>query len=156
MAWNRGGKPAEKNFVWYGDQLLKYCADAGFYGCVRAAYFLRAYIRNMIGIPGFGVPSEKGDPPHLQSGKLKKSIKVLVSNQMDEAIVYSDQEYWFYLEYGTKNADGSERMAKRPFWRRSIDETQLTIQHVTKSAILEYMSGHIKSFDPHEDPFPEA
>lgn len=143
---------AQHVIIWDGDKVAARAKKAAFYGALKAAYFLRAYIRNMIGVAGYGISSEPGTPPHLQTGELRDSIKVLSANMLDEVIVYTDNEYWSYLEYGTD--DG--RVAARPFWRRSISETRLALGKLAQVEMLRYMqtgarSGGSETFGQHFD-----
>ena len=55
-------------------------------------------------------PSAPGDPPGVDTGALRASMKAEKGDQDMTAIVYAGVEYAPYLEFGT------ERMAARPFF----------------------------------------
>ena len=129
------GEEAVKVFNAHSKSLIGFTKKAAFAGTVAAAEYVADYIRNMIGVQGTRDDrSLPGEPPKRQSGELQNSIRVLRDNREQLAVVYSDSEHWWYLEYGTK------KMKPRPFWRRSIAETKVDLHRVVMEGILEYLA----------------
>lgn len=60
------------------------------------------------------VPSAPGQPPHVDSGNLKDSIRFDMTGQL-EGEVAAAAEYAAYLEFGTAH------MAARPFMTPAVD-----------------------------------
>ena len=78
-----------------------------------AAEAIRAtMIRNISTPTRTAGPSAPGEPPHVDTGTLRKSIFSEVHG--DEIIVGSTAKHSVYLEVGTS------RMAARPFMKKSL------------------------------------
>jgi hypothetical protein len=73
---------------------------------VRAAAFEgERYVKQSFGTS----PSLPGEPPGVDTGKLRAGINVQSRGSFSQAITTGDTEYAIHLEYGT------HRMAARPF-----------------------------------------
>ncbi len=84
-------------------------------------------LRHLIGQPGtvlrtYGLVSKPGDPPAKQTGALQRSV----SKEQDVLnLEYGyEEKYGYWLEHGTTNADGSQRMAPRPALERAFRENE--------------------------------
>lgn len=71
-------------------------------------------LKERVSVPGHGVPSDPFTPPHLQTGKLRASIRHEVDRANLRVHVIVDHPAAAYLEYGTRT------MAPRPFLRSSL------------------------------------
>lgn len=72
-------------------------------------------------------PSKPGEPPHVQTGRLRASISHEVTGVT--ARVGTNLEYGRYLELGTR------KMAARPWLRRSLTEAWTQLQRILSTPI---------------------
>lgn len=68
-------------------------------------------------------PSAAGDPPHVQTGNLRSSIRTEVLTPI-QVVVGPTVYYGKYLEYGTRH------MAKRPFMRPALLDSMALIPNL--------------------------
>jgi len=69
-------------------------------------------------------PSKPGEPPHKQTGHLRRSITHEVDRVNLFARIGTNVEYGRYLELGTK------RMAPRPWLRRALNEMTSKVKSI--------------------------
>lgn len=75
------------------------------------------------------IASSKGNPPAVDYGDLRSSINTELSRL--SALVWTDKEYAFWLEFGTKN------IAARPAFTVAFEEYREEILSEIKKAIKE-------------------
>ena len=89
-------------------------------GIEKAALFLVREVKRSLKVPGprkgnrGAKPSKPGEPPHLRTGALSRSIDYVTGRL--SAKVGSGLDYGLYLEVGTKRG-----LRKRPYLRPAID-----------------------------------
>jgi HK97 gp10 family phage protein len=72
-------------------------------------------------------PSKPGEPPHVQTGRLRQSIQpspARVTGTVIEGEVSTNVEYAPGLEYGTR------KMAARPFMRPALAENEKRLKSI--------------------------
>ena len=98
---------------WNNQAVNRALGNGAAVGIAAAADYVAAYLSALIAVPGNGVPSSPGSPPHKQTGNLLASITVRVDRATATAAVWPAADYGVYLEFGTA------RMAPRPYVRRT-------------------------------------
>jgi HK97 gp10 family phage protein len=73
--------------------------------------------------------SEPGEPPRVQTGRLRSSITHRMESET-EALVGTNVEYGFWLEFGTS------RMPKHPFLIPAFDESKEKIKEWIQQAMV--------------------
>ena len=81
---------------------------------------------NVIANKAKEIITEKG---LIKTGTMRRSIHSEPIDSFDELSVrvgtsIEDPPYPFYLEFGTKNEDGSTKMSAKPFLRPALDESE--------------------------------
>lgn len=84
--------------------------------------------------------SAPGSPPNTDTGRLAGSITVLESGG-PSAAVEAQTEYAAYLEFGTRNADGSQKMAARPFMTPAVEAQRQKYQTAIADAFDRAVKG---------------
>lgn len=121
---------------WYGPEFEKRYRRWLSLWLNGAAHLVRNRAQKLIGIAGTGRsgkgrkakqiyganPSKPGEPPRKQRGRLRSSVAVDVDVSAARARVGTGLKYGRYLELGT------QKMAARPWLRRSLNETKAQIR----------------------------
>jgi HK97 gp10 family phage protein len=111
-----------KSLKWYGDDVYKKIHNEQKKRVRQAAIFLESYIKKSFGTS----PSSPGEPPGVDTGRLRKSI----THEIEEALwdiigrVGTNVEYGKWLELGTKD------MSPRPYLRRAIEENKQELVNI--------------------------
>ena len=118
-----------KNIIkWYGDEVYKKIHDEQKKRVLEAAIFLESYIKKSFGTS----PSQPGEPPGVDTGRLRASI----THEIEEALwdiigrVGTNVEYARYLELGTR------KMSPRPYLRRAIEENKQELVNILSGKII--------------------
>ena len=111
-----------KSLKWYGDDVYKKIHNEQKKRVRQAAIFLESYIKKSFGTS----PSQPGEPPGVDTGRLRNSI----THEIEEALwdiigrVGTNVEYGKWLELGTKD------MSPRPYLRRAIEENKQELVNI--------------------------
>ncbi|MFA5761722.1 MAG: HK97-gp10 family putative phage morphogenesis protein [Dehalococcoidales bacterium] len=111
-----------KSLKWYGDDVYKKIHNEQKKRVRQAAIFLESYIKKSFGTS----PSSPGEPPGVDTGRLRNSI----THEIEEALwdiigrVGTNVEYGKWLELGTKD------MSPRPYLRRAIEENKQELVNI--------------------------
>jgi HK97 gp10 family phage protein len=111
-----------KSLKWYGDDVYKNIHNEQKKRVRQAAIFLESYIKKSFGTS----PSSPGEPPGVDTGRLRNSI----THEIEEALwdiigrVGTNVEYGKWLELGTKD------MSPRPYLRRAIEENKQELVNI--------------------------
>ena len=73
-------------------------------------------------------PSEPGEPPHLRTGALRRSVQIVKADP-EEVVVEVSAPYGAHLEFGTS------RMEPRPFVAPALNAAALEAADIIKDAI---------------------
>lgn len=111
-------RSAKVYLKWSGSPAEKAARRAAARKLNKAAHFLRGQVVEAISTSTrANGPSEAGEPPHADTGKLRQSIQVRQATPDSlEAEVGSTLDYAGYLEYGTRI------MAARPYLSRMLTD----------------------------------
>lgn len=122
-------RSAKVYLKWNGSPAEKACRRAAARKLNKAAHFLRSEVVQIISTSTrANGPSEAGEPPHADTGKLRQSIQVRQATPDSlEAEVGSTLDYAGYLEYGTRI------MAARPYLSRVLADRASYIVNVLKN-----------------------
>jgi len=111
---------------WYGPAVVAEADRRARAKLLQAGELVRAEAVKSISVPTSSAgPSDPGDPPHADTGKLRQSIMVRVDG--DSVIVGSPLKYSLWLELGTS------RMAARPFLAPAVYRMMGAIKRLFRS-----------------------
>src|SRR3990167_603551 len=82
-------------------------------------------------------PSEPGEPPHLRTGALRRSVQIMKA-EPDEVTVEVSAPYGAHLEFGTS------RMEPRQFVSPALNATALEAAEIVKDAIDKNMEEAVR------------
>ena len=82
-------------------------------------------------------PSEPGEPPHLRTGALRRSVQI-VKAEPDEVTVEVSAPYGAHLEFGTS------RMEPRPFVSPALNAAALEAAEIVKDAIEKNLQDAVR------------
>ncbi len=102
----------------------------------ESAQDLRETARELVGKPGAGGASRPGEPPRLDSGRLRDSIFARVSADGLSAEVGTDLDYGAQLEFGT------QRMAARPWLHPAFEASKDRIKARLRAAARDAFRGN--------------
>ena len=111
-----------KSLKWYGDDVYKKIHNEQKKRVRQAAIFLESYIKKSFGTS----PSSPGEPPGVDTGRLRNSITHEIEESLWDIIgrVGTNVEYGKWLELGTKD------MSPRPYLRRAIEENKQELVNI--------------------------
>jgi len=137
------------NVKWNGDDFKRQAQAEMVRRLERASIVVERHAKRLISVSGTGVqtktgvirkvkggpggkgktvygafPSAPGEPPHKQTGHLRRSVTHEVNNTKLFARIGTNVTYGRFLELGTK------RMAPRPWLRRSLSETSAKVKQI--------------------------
>src|SRR5690349_15220147 len=109
---------------WHGDKVLAKLDKTVERKMALIGEVVRAEAVKSVSMPTSTLgPSSPGDPPHIDTGKLRQSIfRKMIDSQT--VIVGSSLKYAFYLELGTA------KMAARPFLRPALYNSLQKIRRI--------------------------
>jgi HK97 gp10 family phage protein len=82
-------------------------------------------------------PSEPGEPPAVDTGRLRASIthRVVEEPTGPSAEVGTNVEYAFWLEFGTSTKEGAPKMLPRPFLQPAVQANAAQIVRIVGEAM---------------------
>lgn len=106
--------------VWHGDEFMGHLQRETVKRLKTSAELVKSMMVRKLSVSGHKggqyTPSQPGEPPHADTGTLRKSIFWEVDETELKAIVGSPVHYSLHLELGTS------RMAARPYMRITLQE----------------------------------
>lgn len=118
-----GKQVGQAKVVWHGASLTKKLQKHNKNNIRKATAFLEAQVKREVGKGRTRTmgPSKPGDPPHVDTGTLRKTIFRKISLGGLSGIVGTPLKYGLFLELGTS------RMAPRPYLRATLDMNKSVI-----------------------------
>lgn len=92
------------SFKWYGDEWLQQFKQDRLKKLKRATIYAENVIKKELGTKS-PPPSEPGEPPHLESGELRRSITHEIDDSRLIGRVGTNKVYARYLEKGTTHME---------------------------------------------------
>ena len=117
------------NLKWYGTEIYNKIHTEQKKRVNKAAIFLESYIKKSFGTS----PSQPGDPPGVDTGRLRNSIAHEIEEQLWDIIgrVGTNVEYARDLELGNK------QIKPRPYLRRAIEENKRELVNILAGEKIE-------------------
>ena len=122
---------------WYGTEVYNKIQAEQKSRVQKAAIFLESYIKKSFGKS----PSKAGEPPGVDTGRLRNSITHEIDTVLWDIIgrVGTNVEYARRLELGFHDTDSKGRhvdQAPRPYLRRAIEENKQELINILSGRII--------------------
>jgi len=121
---------AGTRLIWKGKELEKLIGQKSARNMQTAAYFLEGEIKKSMKAGGgrgkSHIPAPPGEPPHVDTGRLRRSIthEIEVTDKGVIGRIGTNVDYGRYLELGTS------RMKARPFLRPGLEKNKRKIARI--------------------------
>ena len=111
-----------KSLKWYGDDVYKKIHNEQKKRVRQAAIFLEGYIKKSFGTS----PSQPGEPPGVDTGRLRNSI----THEIEEALWDIIGRVGTNVEYARDLELGNKQIKPRPYLRRAIEENKQELVNI--------------------------